>query len=48
MRSEEGGSIVRKCLLSGLFAIAAIGALAPLAMRTASSQPPAPRAPFAT
>ena len=42
MRSEQGVSIVRKLLLSGLFAIAVIGALAPLGMRTASSQPTAP------
>jgi hypothetical protein len=42
MRSEQGGSIVRKRLLSRLFAIAVIGALAPLGMRTASSQPTAP------
>jgi HCOMODA/2-hydroxy-3-carboxy-muconic semialdehyde decarboxylase len=41
VRSEQGGSIVRKRLLSGLFAIAAIGALAPLAIGTAASQPTA-------
>jgi hypothetical protein len=42
VRSEPGECIVRKRLLSGLIAIAAIGALAPLAMRAANSQPTAP------
>jgi ribulose-5-phosphate 4-epimerase/fuculose-1-phosphate aldolase len=38
VRSEPGECIVRKQVLSGLIAIAAIGALASFAMRTANSQ----------
>ena len=42
MRSEPGEYIVRKRVLSDLIAIAAIGALASFAMRTANSQSIAP------